>query len=307
MEPAGSEPVVDATTFLNLKSELSKKESKFEQLRAKVGTHTVQVSRFNSKPTQNRLPQLQGNLYKKGNRGVADRNLKDERETKGVDIMEESRIALEKKSRMYDEMHANGDEPNNDEILVDFLMKQNDTLGKNQEKVGKKGPLWKGKRSSELVEIVDEFGRTRMVRVDSQMARDYRERLEHESNLEAKDDDDSASSIQETTLNSREKSPIQDEMPEEGLNLHFDASRERTRMMGVGFYQLSGNLDRRMEQMKDLGELREETKNSRQRVELIREKRKQVIKDRKKVLAERALKRKREHLEADVSNFLDTL
>ena len=306
MEPAGSKPVVDATTFLNLKAELSKKESQFEQLRANVGNHTVQVSRFNSKPTQNRLPKLQGNLYNKGNRGVAARNRKDERETKGVDILEASRIALEKKSRMYDEMNANGDEPNNDEILVDFLMKQNDALGKNQEKVGKKGPLWKGKRSSELVEIVDEFGRTRMVRADSQMARDYRERLEHEANREAKDDD-SASSIQEPTLDLREKSPIQDEIPKEELNLHFDASRERTRMMGVGFYQLSGNLDKRMEQMKDLGELREETINSRQRAELIREKRKQAIEDRKKLLAERALKRKREHLEADVSKFLDTL
>ena len=236
------------------------------------------------------------------NKGVKERDQDDEYKLNGGTEIEKSRIALEQKSKIYNELAAKGDDTNNDDILVDFLMKQPDIDCKNDDGGAKKiGKLWKGKKS-QMVEIIDEFGRNRMVREDSQMARDYFRALESKSSeLQLDDEDYPDKPILEYT------EPVIKSPRLEKNGMHFDASKEKTRMMGVGFYQFSSTEGERAEQMHNLRTLRTDTIKSRENTELMKQKRLQKLEGRKALLAERAQKRKREHFEADVNEFLEKL
>ena len=289
---------VGASSFLNLKAELSKKEALYQKEKAKVGNHTVQASKFQSKLLRKPESRIVGKHYDKSNRGVAEREDTDFRVEHDSNVFEASRIALEQKTRRYNELQARGDDTNNEDILVDFLMKQQDEDEEKDTKVPKLGKLWKGKKHTQLIEIVDEFGRSRMVKENSQMAKDYLESKERQELDEIRNAQDTDSDTNEPPAISAPESP------KERSSVHFDASRERTRMMGVGFYQFSSSDDKRQEQMQELKQLRTDTVNFRQHSDIVKQKRLQKIEERKSLLAERAIKRKRD---AEVSNFLENL
>jgi hypothetical protein len=119
-----------------------------------------------------------------------------------------------------------------------------------------------------MVEVKDEFGRTKLVPFDEANMED--EEIEPEAEIRNVE--------------------------------HFDASKER-RNMGVGFYQLSQDEKVRQSQLEELKSLRDDTITSRTKTTLAQQDRAAKLQERKNLIAERAKKRKL----AAVDQFLDSL
>jgi hypothetical protein len=163
------EIVVGASTVLNLRAELAKKEAQFMKERAKIGNSisTAQLTKWKVDVKKNK------NLQ--SNKGVAERSMKDEAEMDQGSVLEASARALERKAQIYNQLkNSNKDIPENDNLLVDFLIKNVEEDLDEQPR--RKKRLWmetKPVKGEELnwIEITDEFGRTRLVRRNSELAK----------------------------------------------------------------------------------------------------------------------------------------
>lgn len=254
MEPVHNsrEIKVSTASVISLKAELSKRELSLKNLPKQQKTNPSKLKNMIIK-----------------NKGINDRIKKDSLSNNELSQLEQSWIQLNRKAKLYDEMQEQGEaDPEEDQnLLVDFLMKN----AKNDLK-------------EELIETVDEFGRTRLIKKP--------------------DIEESRSKIQGFVKSS-------DNLFNEDIsgpsNLHFDARKER-RAMGVGFYQFSQDQQQRQAQLNELNILRVNTIDSKNKAMEEKMSREQRIKNRKELIAKKSAKRKeaRENSK-EVLDFLATI
>lgn len=90
------------------------------------------------------------------------------------------------------------------------------------------------------------------------------------------------------------------------VNKHFDSTWER-RTLGVGFYQLAQDQEKRKTQIQELNTLRSDTLSLRNRSQMAKLERQKRIQERREILKERVLKRKKPVLVKQVDEFLSTI
>jgi hypothetical protein len=186
--------------------------------------------------------------------------------------LEASWVALQRKSKQYNELQ--GQDVQQDDVLVDFLYKQEES---SQPSFLQSENQW--------VEIVDEFGRTRLVR---------REDVPEVPVVSQEPNDSVPSShgmMSTDMMRERERQEWEEAVQSEQLNKHFDSKWER-RTLGVGYYQLSQDMDARRQQMEELRSLRNDTLLSRTRAQKVKEERHRKLEQRRRILEERARKRR---------------
>ncbi|TFK72914.1 hypothetical protein BDN72DRAFT_835522 [Pluteus cervinus] len=254
---------ISASSFFDLKAEVSKKEEEFSKNKASgKSTYTVGgVSR----------PDKKVSTWARQNKGVKARASRDvELEEVSRPTLESARAALERKAKIYDKLSKGKTGGLNDkqfgELLVDFESKpisatyESDSDDVDESLTVPRGPE---DESDPIVEYEDEFGRVRTAR-RSEVPRDLLP-----SNTEPDEDEDI---IIRNPINhfpvyepSAERvAEIEREFAEENnpLNVHYDAARE-VRTKGAAFYQLSGDAEQRKAQLDELRAAREETEKVR--------------------------------------------
>lgn len=146
----------------------------------------------------------------------------------------------------------------------------------------------------EWVEVTDEFGRTRIVKKQDVEPVPVQYFLNLCRFVQADDPSQAHHQpglVSDDMRRDAERREWEESAKHEPLNMHFNSKRER-RNMGVGFYQLSQDQAVRDEQMKELLSIRNDTLTSRSKAEVLKEKRKARLAERKMILEDRARKRK---------------
>ncbi|EED82162.1 predicted protein [Postia placenta Mad-698-R] len=236
---------VSASSFFDLKAELSKKEEDFAKEKA-AGRATALVGgvkRPDKKPT----------IWARQNTGVKNRAARDiELEEISKPTLDAARAVLERKAKMYEKLQKGKSgglsEKQLEALLVDFDSKAIDHYESDSDDVDESLTVPKlpgGEEDDPIVEYEDEFGRMRTGR-----------RSEIPRHLMPQPEGEKEEDIEYVTLCqfAEENNP---------LNVHYDASQE-VRAKGAGFYQFSGDDETRRKQMEELRLAREETEKTRQ-------------------------------------------
>ncbi|OJT15212.1 Coiled-coil domain-containing protein 174 [Trametes pubescens] len=257
---------ISASSFFDLKAELSKKEAEFSKNKAAGKANAVVggVKRDNKKLSQ----------WAKANAGVQARATRD------IDLgeiskptMESARAILERKAKVYDKLRKGKsgglDDKQYDALLVDFEQKgidpyfESDSDDEDESATVPVGP--QDDENDPIVEYEDEFGRARTGR-RSEIPRHLLPQTDKE-----KEEDFDPYVIYNPVNHFPTYEPSQErveqiraEYAEENnpLNVHYDASAE-VRAKGAGFYQFSGDEETRKRQMEDSRKIREETTRNR--------------------------------------------
>ncbi|CAG8519433.1 13860_t:CDS:2 [Acaulospora morrowiae] len=248
---------ISSASVIDLKAELFKQKEEFKKQREEANNQPVSAALRKSvkKP----------GLWERQNKGVNERSHRDELELVDAPTLEASRIAMERKAKLYDQLKKTGisDDRLAEEVLVDFDRKAWENPSddeSNDEKQNENDDPW--------VEYVDEFGRTRLCR-KSQLPKD------DSSNTSIPDAESAPTDLDDT-------SPMEDERQrweEAALKelksgpIHYDETKE-IRTKGVGFYRFSKDEEERQKQMRELKEMRLETEMKRAGHQSIKNKRK---------------------------------
>lgn len=228
--------------------------------------------------------------------------------------MEASWLALQKKAKKYEQMQEDGYADDSEEILVDFLSKS--MSDRNQSKKTRKDHLaplshQQTLKKRDWVQITDEFGRDRLVRVeDAQEMKSKIQNSNYTQLLKEQDEREKKDSLNDQKEDEKVAKDFiypMESNPTLGYAKHFDSAREK-RNLGVGFYQFAvGDDAKREEQMKEIKDIREETISTRNRLEIQKLKRKERTDSRMRILQNRAKKRKADEAEKSAEFFLDGL
>lgn len=202
---------MDLSSIIGLREELCKREYQTNE------TRNIKRSKIGIKEERN--------VAKKISKDVAD--------------LEESRLKLLEKSKIYDQL-AHGDAPQRETDLVIFNHIENQIF-------------------SELVEMKDEFGRTRTV--PKEQADDF--------------------FIDPITCVNNDSNTLEQSF--------YDPSKE-IRTKGIGFMDLGRDCKTREERLKALKELRTETIDNRQRNEISKEERRLLKEKRLSIISNKLLK-----------------
>ncbi|EIW57307.1 uncharacterized protein TRAVEDRAFT_37807 [Trametes versicolor FP-101664 SS1] len=257
---------ISASSFFDLKAELSKKEAEFSKNKAAGKANAVVggVKRDNKKLSQ----------WAKANAGVQARATRD------IDLgeiskptLESARAILERKAKVYDKLRKGKsgglDDKQYDALLVDFEQKgidpyfESDSDDEDESATVPVGP--QDDEDDPIVEYEDEFGRARTGR-RSEIPRHLLPQTDKE-----KEEEFDPYVIYNPVNHFPTYEPSQErveqiraEYAEENnpLNVHYDASAE-VRAKGAGFYQFSGDLETRTRQMEESRKIREETERAR--------------------------------------------
>ncbi|CAG8467480.1 22368_t:CDS:2 [Racocetra persica] len=252
----GSNRTIDisSASVIDLKAELFKQKEEFRKQKAAV----------NNQPGSAALRRVvkKSGLWERQNRGVNERSQKDELEIVEAPTLEASRIVMERKAKLYDQLKKTGisDEKLAEEILVDFDRKALEHISDDDEdKTNTENDPW--------IEYTDEFGRTRMAR-KSQVPK---EESSPPSTLLPGEGEAEDISAMEQERRLWEEAALEE--LKNGGPLHYDETKE-IRTKGVGFYRFSKDELEREEQMRALKEMRLETETKRSSHQSIKEKRK---------------------------------
>ncbi|KAI0701201.1 hypothetical protein BC835DRAFT_1404636 [Cytidiella melzeri] len=272
---------VSASSFLDLKAELSRKE---EQLnKAKASGKTVKaVKRPDKKPT----------IWARPNKGVEARATRDaESDEVSRSTLESAREKLERKSKIYEKLSKGKSgglsDKQYDALLVDvrlfFLVANSGCIGTEHRQFDSK-PIGAYESDSDdvdesltvpkrpddnddpIVEYEDEFGRVRTGR-RSEIPRHLLQPEEEEEDFDPYVIHNPVNHFPTYEPTEERKAAIQAQLEEEEnpLRLHYDASRE-VRAKGAGFYQFSEDEETRRKQMEELKNARAETEKTRAEV-----------------------------------------
>ncbi|PCH42250.1 hypothetical protein WOLCODRAFT_137789 [Wolfiporia cocos MD-104 SS10] len=258
---------VSASSFLDLKAELAKKEEEFAKNKAagKAAALVGGIKRPDKKPT----------IWTKQNAGVKARAAKDiELEEISRPTLESARAALERKAQMYEKLRKGKSGGLSDKqceaLLVDFDQKPIDAYESHSDDVDESLTVPKPPPDEEndpIIEYEDEFGRMRTGR-RSEVPRHL---LPQAGDPEPEEDIDPfvvynpVNHFPVYEPSAERVAAIESEFAEENnpLNVHYDASRE-VRAKGAGFYQFSADEETRRRQMEELRRTREETEKTRE-------------------------------------------
>ncbi|KAG7451122.1 uncharacterized protein BT62DRAFT_984358 [Guyanagaster necrorhizus] len=249
---------ISASSFLDLKAELAKKEEEF-----------ARNSASGKKPSK---PEKKPTVWARKNKGVSSRAARDiELEAISKPTLDSARATLERKAKIYDKLRKGKSgglsEKQFDTLLVDFDLKppewEDDEDDIDESLTVPHAP---DDVNDPIIEYEDEFGRIRTAR----RSEIPRELLPGAPSEEVDEDEDiiirnpvnhfpiytpSADRIAEI-----EKMHAEENNP---LGVHYDASSE-VRAKGAGFYQFSGDEETRQRQMEELRAAREKTQQARQ-------------------------------------------
>ncbi|XP_076466374.1 uncharacterized protein LOC143297779 [Babylonia areolata] len=291
------------SSMIDLKAELFRKQEEYKQLKAQNTSDYVKGVKTNK--------QCKGDkIWSKKNAGVLQRAGRDLAEKEEEDnVMERSRRALEAKSKIYDQIaSASGipDEDGSEGFLVDFQRKAVDRISEQRREEGRTGvskevddsaghgdlddgdddlsnnePVpFPASPEEEWVDYVDTFGRSRRC-----MRKDL-PHLEKQERPLGRPPGDGGLKLKEgaTLMSADMKRELRrqqwEKEAEESVNgpVHYaNVQYDEIRSHGTGFYQFSKDSNLRDEQMEMLNKLREQTVDSRQRSERIKEKRKAAL------------------------------
>jgi hypothetical protein len=225
-----------------------------------------------------------------------------------------SKRKMEEKARLYAAMKRGDVEDGNEKYAVDFDRKWAESQEQGEKEDTSDGED-DGGSDEEMVEYVDEFGRTRQG-TRSQVAREQRKR----NNAAMADEPDRfaarpkmpsqvifGNTIQSSAFNPDEPiaaqmaelAALRDKEPTPPPDVHYDGNAE-IRTKGVGFFHFSGDAEERKRQMADLEKERSETERRRVDIEKRKEDRKKEVEARKKAIAEKRSK-------AQADKFLSSL
>ncbi|KAJ7170622.1 hypothetical protein C8R43DRAFT_1085189 [Mycena crocata] len=256
---------ISASSFLDLKAELSKQEDEFSRNKAAGKSNFIVggVTRPDKKPT----------IWARQNRGVDSRASRDvELELISKPTLESARAALERKAKIYDKLKKGQTGGLNDKqyeaLLVDFDSKpisenfesDSDDLDESTE-VARPVP----DDDDPIVEYEDEFGRMRTAR-RSEVPRDLAPKSEEQPYDEDEDlvihNPVGHFPVYQPSTDRVAKIEKEHAEANNPLGVHYDASAE-VRAKGAGFYQFSKDEETRKAQMDELKSARDETEKSR--------------------------------------------
>ena len=224
---------------------------------------------------------------------------------------------MEEKARLYAAMKRGDVEDLDERYAVDFDRKWAEAEGRGAaERDSSDGEDGNGSEEDELIEYVDEFGRSRKG-TKADVVREERRKKGKEMGVDEPDRFTArpaapksviyGDTIQSAAFNPDE--PIAQQMAELAAKrdssltpppeTHFDA-RQEIRQKGQGFFQFSADEEMRRKQMENLEKDRQETERKRKENEERREKRRKEVEERRKII-----EAKRGKAQAD--RFLDGL
>ncbi|KAJ7773214.1 hypothetical protein B0H16DRAFT_1660332 [Mycena metata] len=258
---------ISASSFLDLKAELSKQESEFSRNKTAGSSKFIVggVKRPDKKPT----------VWARQNTGVNARASRDmELEAISKPTLESARAALERKAKIYDKLKKGQTGGLNDKqyemLLVDFDAKPvSDNFESDSddldESVEVARPPVVDSDDDPIVEYEDEFGRMRTAR-RSEVPRDLVRPTEEPAHDEDEDlvIHNPAGYFPVYQPSADRVAQIEKEHAEinNPLGVHYDASAE-VRGRGAGFYQFSHDEETRKAQMDELKSARGETEKTR--------------------------------------------
>jgi hypothetical protein len=281
-----------------------------------------------SKTTAARARPQKEDIFKSHNKNVKKRALKDledsdftaqkhrgrTAEEKGEDeaAWKRTKRRMEEKARLYDALKRGDVEDRDDKYGVDFDRKWAEQQEKGEAEVASSSESEASEE--ELVEYVDEFGRTRKG-TRAEVAREERRKR----NLAADEPDRFTArpsmpdqiiygdAVQSNAFNPDETiaqamadlAAKRDKELTPPPELHFDG-RAEARQRGTGFMYFSKDEEERQEQIKNLEKEREETDRVRKERKEQIEKRKEMIREKKKAIQEKRSK-------GQAERFLDDL
>lgn len=275
----------------------------------------ISASKSTSEPRPSRARPKKDDIFSVHNKGSKKRALKDlepdmtQKHSTSSEALDEatwhrSKRKMEEKARLYAAMKRGDVEDADEKHMVDFDRKWAETQEKGSAESDTSsdddyGPA----EPEEMVEYLDEFGRTR-TGTRAEAAREQRRQML------VREDEDRArpavpaniiygDTVQSSAFNPDE--PVAQQMAELAAkrdksatpppDLHFDATKE-VRHKGVGFMQFSGDKEERRVQMENLERERKETERKRaERERRLKERRKEVDKRRREIAAKRAGKK----------------
>ncbi|KAJ7034997.1 hypothetical protein C8F04DRAFT_1210441 [Mycena alexandri] len=250
---------ISASSFLDLKAELSKQEGEFSRNKTAGSSKFIVggVKRPDKKPT----------VWARQNNGVNARASRDiELEAISKPTLESARAALERKAKIYDKLKKGQTGGLNDKqyemLLVDFDAKPvSDDFESDSDDLDESVEVAR----PPVVDSDDEFGRMRTAR-RSEVPRD----LVRPTEEPAYDEDEDlvihnpAGYFPVYQPSADRVAQIEKEHAEinNPLGVHYDASAE-VRARGAGFYQFSHDEETRKAQMDELKSARGETEKTR--------------------------------------------
>ncbi|KDR76324.1 hypothetical protein GALMADRAFT_140036 [Galerina marginata CBS 339.88] len=255
---------ISASSFFDLKAELSKQEAEISKTKA-LGQSTAiigGVKRPGKKPT----------VWTRQNKGVNARASRDiQLEEIAKPTLDSARAALERKAKIYEKLRKGKsgglNDAQYDALLVDFDSNGATSKYYEEDSADEDESLNVPVRPSgddPIVEYEDEFGRIRTAR-RSEVPRN----LMVDPGDEVDDDEDII--IRNPVNHFPTYQPSEERMAEiakayaeenNPLGAHYDASKE-VRAKGAGFYQFSADEETRATQMEELKASREETARTR--------------------------------------------
>ncbi|KAL5526112.1 hypothetical protein ACEPAG_7450 [Sanghuangporus baumii] len=245
---------VSASSFLDLKAELAKKESEFTK---KVPP-----------PEKGK-----GTVWARTNKGVAARAARDIAALAADRVTAESaRAALERKAKIYEKLRKGKTggltEAQIDSLLVDFESKSvDDEFSSDSEGADEsvKVPKPADDEDDPIIEYEDEFGRVRTAR-RSEVPRQYmpsaHEEQEHDDDPFVVHNPVDHFPVFEPSAERLAELQKAAEEADKPLESHYDATRE-VRAKGAAFYAFSTDEERRQREMDELRKAREETERAR--------------------------------------------
>ncbi|KAJ7475800.1 hypothetical protein FB451DRAFT_1397202 [Mycena latifolia] len=256
---------ISASSFLDLKAELSKQEDEFSRNKAAGKAKYVVggVKRPEKKPT----------TWARQNKGVNARASRDiELEAISKPTLESARAALERKAKIYDKLKRGQTGGLNDKqyesLLVDFDSKPVSDFESDSDDLDESVEVARPPPDDDdpIVEYEDEFGRVRTAR-RSEVPRNLVPTPEEQAY-----DEDEHLVIRNPVGHFPVYQPSADRVEQiekehaeanNPLGVHYDASNE-VRAKGAGFYQFSKDEETRKAQMDELKAARDETEKTRQ-------------------------------------------
>ena len=275
----------DSTSLADLKAELHRKKGEAQTNKVKG----------NFRPEKANDGEKKNNIWSKKNTGLIMRMQRDlEKRKEEERSYERAKYMLEKKTRLYESMKkGKGNSSIADNFLVNFNGgieddEDEDDLGNMDYPARQAGEEW--------VEYTDALGRTRkcmkkdlaaLQRQDRDMVREEEEEQETGEGLRKEEPDLLSADMRMDMLRQKWEQQELENLTKE--NLHYsDVRYDEARSHGAGFYNFSGEEDKRIQEQKTLRKLHEETDEMRRLRERKAEKRKKDMSDRiKKIKAKR--------------------
>ncbi|KAJ3054996.1 hypothetical protein HK097_000142 [Rhizophlyctis rosea] len=273
---------VSSASVVDLKAELFKKQQELVAEKARTGSSTTKA--VSLKPIKG-LPPKNKNVELRGAKDAIE-----EVETNAT--LESSWVALQRKTKLYEQLRKDmggQDDHHGEESLVDFVRKTlvDHEAGKDSDSEDDE-KREQDESDDPWVEATDEFGRTRVVRKSQLQAINQ----QFVKAGEAGTDYDGPQLMSEDMLREAERLKWEEEMKNASATKHYNRGNE-IRTLGVGHYAFSQDEEERARQQAELKQMRNQTVAQRQSAERIKDARKEKIEERRRLLKERAAKRRK--------------